>query len=97
MHYCSAKGIAPAAVDDGVLEGMYRALLDESLVQNPYAAYRGAAKSWNNAVDRIPGWPARRLKVPSRKRMPTWTRRLHRHPRSTRCMQARGWHYAPVW
>ena len=40
--------------------------MGESIVLNPYETYRGAAKSWNNAAERIPGWPSQRLSVPSR-------------------------------
>lgn len=67
FHYCSAQGIAPPEMDDTVLQAFYRALVAESLVQDPWAAYRGAAKSWNNACERIPGWPAIRLTVPTKR------------------------------
>ena len=66
FHYCSAQGIAPNQVNDGALEAFHRALIAESIVRLPYEIYRGAAKSWNNAADRIPGWPQQRLTGPSR-------------------------------
>jgi hypothetical protein len=53
FHYCSAQRISPNEVVDGVLAAFYRALVSESIVRLPYEIYRGAAKSWNNAVDRI--------------------------------------------
>src|SRR5262249_47314884 len=65
FHYCSAQRIAPEEVDDAVLVRFHDALINESIVELPYAIYRGAAKSWNNACDRIPGWPQQRLFVPS--------------------------------
>src|SRR5262249_20601818 len=76
FHYCSANGIAPEQVRDEVLRLFHEALTEESLVQNPYEAYRGAAKSWNNAVDRIPGWPQQKVTVPSKRTAPfslPWT------------------------
>jgi integrase len=69
FHYCSAQGIAPNEVDDGVLEAFHQALVAESIVRLPYEIYRGAAKSWNNAAERISGWPRRHLTVPSRRKI----------------------------
>jgi integrase len=69
FHYASAQGIEPTDMNDAVLDQFYRALVAESIVRNPYEVYRGAAKSWNNAVERVPGWPQQRLTVPSRVRV----------------------------
>jgi hypothetical protein len=69
FHYASALGIEPDEVNDEVLERFCHALVAESIVRNPYEIYRGAAKSWNNAAERIPGWPQQRLTVPSRARV----------------------------
>ena len=66
LHYCSAQGIAPEAVNDDVLSTFHDALIRESIIKVPYEIYRGAAKSWNNAAERIAGWPQQRLTVPSR-------------------------------
>jgi integrase len=65
-HFCTAEAIAPNEVNDEVLTAFHEALTAESIVQHPYEIYRGAAKSWNNAVQRIAGWPQQRLVVPSR-------------------------------
>jgi integrase len=65
LHYCSAQGIGPDQVDDAVLAAFEAALKTESIVENPYEIYRGAAKSWNNAAERVPGWPQQRVTVPS--------------------------------
>jgi integrase len=46
-----------------------QALIAESVVDLPYEIYRGAAKSWNNAVERVAGWPQQRLTVPSRQQL----------------------------
>jgi integrase len=69
FHYASAQGIEPTDMNDAVLDQFYRALVAESIVRNPYEVYRGSAKSWNNAVERVPGWPQQRLTVPSRARV----------------------------
>jgi integrase len=66
FHYSSAQGIEPTGMNDAVLDQFHEALVEESIVQFPYEIYRGAAKSWNNAAERIPGWPQHRLTVPSR-------------------------------
>ena len=68
FHYLSATAITPADVTDGVLEAFHQALVEESLVRDPWAAYRGAAKSWNNAAERIEGWPTVRLTVPTKRK-----------------------------
>src|SRR5262249_52063077 len=76
FHYCSANGIQPEHVNDEVLQEFYAALTAESLVENPYEAYRGAAKSWNNAMAQIPGWPGPPVSVPSKRAKPfslAWT------------------------
>jgi integrase len=69
FHYGSGLGISPDDIDDEVLSGLYNALINESIVKHPYEIYRGAAKSWNNAAERIAGWPQRRLTVPSRQQL----------------------------
>jgi len=70
FHYCSANSIGPRDVGDAVFEQFHEALTGESLIDNPYEAYRGAAKSWNNAVERIAGWPQTRVSVPSKRCAP---------------------------
>ncbi len=57
MHYCSAQGIAPGDVDDGVSELLKGALVEESFVGNPVSTHKGILRTWNKLVDLIPGWP----------------------------------------
>jgi integrase len=71
LHYASGLGISPDDIDDEVLNAFHEALINESIVKHPYEIYRGAAKSWNNAGKRIPGWPQERLTVPSRQQLVT--------------------------
>ena len=66
FHYASALGIEPADMNDAVLGKFHQDLVQECIIRGPYEIYRGAAKSWNNAAERIPGWPQQRLAVPSR-------------------------------
>ena len=69
FHWASAQGIEPSEIDDEVLDSFCRDLVAESIVRDPYEIYRGAAKSWNNAAERIAGWPQLRLTVPSRQKI----------------------------
>jgi integrase len=69
FHYASANAIGPSDVDDEVLGRFYRDLCAESIVRRPYEIYRGAVRSWNNAAERIAGWPQQRLSIPSRRRI----------------------------
>jgi integrase len=69
FHYATAQGIEPIDINDEVLDRFHRDLVAESIVRDPYEIYRGAAKSWNNAVERIPGWPPQPLTVPSRRQI----------------------------
>jgi hypothetical protein len=71
FHYCTAQGIEPSEVSDAILFSFHEGLIAETIVEQPYEIYRGAAKSWNNAAERIPGWPQQRLTVPSRQRLVT--------------------------
>jgi integrase len=66
FHYCSAQGIGPSEVSDAVLVSFHEGLIAETIVEQPYEIYRGAAKSWNNAAERIAGWPQQRMMVPSK-------------------------------
>ena len=69
FHYASAQGIEPVDMNDEVLDRFHRDLMAESIVRDPDEIHRGAAKSWNNAAGRIPGWPQQRLTIPSRQQI----------------------------
>jgi hypothetical protein len=64
MRFCSANGIAPAEVDETILERFlgYRA---QSGTVTGDASGRRLARTWNTNVGRIRGWPARRLREPA--------------------------------
>ena len=67
FHYASAQGIPPDEINDETIDSFYRALVKESIVRHPRQIHRGATKSWNNAAERIPGWPQQRLNFKSRR------------------------------
>ena len=67
FHYAPAQGIEPDHVNDEVLDAFHSALAGESIVRDLQEIHRGAVKSWNNAAERIPGWPQQRLNFRSRR------------------------------
>jgi hypothetical protein len=64
MRYASAKGIAPEAVTDEVLQAylLYRA--ETTALDSGVKAARSIARSWNRCVGEIAAWPAQTLSVP---------------------------------
>lgn len=68
MSFCSARSIAPDAVDATTFVAFDVALETESLSRKPAALSRRTRKLWNQAVDTIPGWPATRVIIPARPR-----------------------------
>jgi hypothetical protein len=68
MRFCSANRIAPAEVDEGILERFkgYRA---QSGTPADDASGRRLVRTWNSNVGKIRGWPARRLKEPAIKNL----------------------------
>jgi hypothetical protein len=63
MRFCSANGIAPAAVDEPVMDRFidYRSRCDKPA---PMAFRRLVARAWNGNISAIPGWPATLLVEP---------------------------------
>ena len=74
MRYCSARRIAPAAVDEAVVDGYMRYRAETTALASDDAARRAIARAWNGCVDKIEGWPSRRLVEPAVKGMqgPAW-------------------------
>jgi integrase len=69
FHFCSAQRIEPHDVNDEVLDRFSSALVQESIVRHPFEIYRGAIRSWNNAAERISGWPQQRLNFKKRRKI----------------------------
>jgi hypothetical protein len=64
MRFCSANKIAPAEVDEAIVDRFigYRS---QSGRPADDAFRRLLARAWNSNVGNIPGWPARELMVPA--------------------------------
>jgi integrase len=67
-RYCSARGIAPADVDDTVFQAFGRDLAEGSLIGQPHKVLQRAAIVWNQAASRRPAWPGQTVAVPDRRR-----------------------------
>lgn len=68
MRFCSAIGIAPAAVDDDVLGRFLRHRESTSTRVGDLAVRRVIVRLWNGCVGTIEGWPEKTLEVPPLKR-----------------------------
>ena len=64
MTYSERAGIAPAAVCDAVLERFLAELEADTLLPNPRHCHRRTCRLWNEAVEKVPGWPGGRVSVP---------------------------------
>jgi integrase len=56
-NWCAAKGIDPAGVDDAVVRRFAAWLEGRTLHVRPRDIVRGTPRCWNEARDRVPGWP----------------------------------------
>ena len=65
LRYCSEQAIEPDQVDAAVFEAFRAALDDDSLVQQPSAAFRSTCRLWNEAVTAVPDWPQVPAPLPS--------------------------------
>ena len=63
-RFASRRGIAPDAVGDGVFDTFLAAMREDSLLKDVRNTHRLACRSWNQAVDAVPGWPRRKVAVP---------------------------------
>jgi integrase len=66
-RFCGQRGLIPQDVNDTVLVAFGEMLVGSS-VERPRQVHRDTALTWNKMLDRIKGWPAVRLTVPSNKR-----------------------------
>jgi integrase len=64
ITWCSGQGIAPEQVDDAAMTRFGAALGTDTLVPDPNDCHRRSARLWNEAVARVPGWPARPIVAP---------------------------------
>jgi hypothetical protein len=74
MRYCSARQIAPTAVDEAVLDDYMRYRAETTALATDGAARRAIARVWNGCIGGVDGWPANRLVEPAIKTTegPAW-------------------------
>jgi integrase len=78
-RFCGQRGLIPQHVNDTVVV-VFGEMLVGSCVERPRQVHRDTALTWNKMLDRIKGWPAVRLAVPSNKR--TYALPLDAFPKS---------------
>src|SRR6185312_8398115 len=83
MAFCSAVGVMPVDVDDGVIERFRAGLRDSGEVVKPEAVVRRTITTWNQLAVGQPQWPRAMLYVPPR-RVGRWTIEPERFPESFR-------------
>lgn len=64
--FCSRIGVAPEEVTEETVADFRRALELSELRKDPEKVAWQLAHAWNRAVERIPGWPQRKLAKPQR-------------------------------
>jgi site-specific recombinase XerD len=64
INYCEREQIAPEAACDAAFDRFLAELDADTLVPSPRDCHRRACRLWNEAVDRVPGWPGVRVSVP---------------------------------
>jgi integrase len=74
MRYCSARNIAPGAVNDSVLDEYWRYRAETTALASNNTKRRLMARTWNDCVSAIEGSPMQRLTEPpvKRKAGPAW-------------------------
>jgi hypothetical protein len=68
LSYASTNGIEPNQVDDQAVAEFAESLERNSMLQRQTQIVRESCIAWNRCVERVEGWPATRLTVPSRSR-----------------------------
>jgi integrase len=72
MRFAQAMQWAPDDVGDEKVAVFEVYLTDEAMIARPDDIVRATRRTWNRAVDSIPGWPQRRLSPPTLKRESYW-------------------------
>ncbi|PWC91430.1 hypothetical protein TSH100_00660 [Azospirillum sp. TSH100] len=63
-RWCSANGVEPSAVDEGVLNAVADHLTTAGTWTDRKEAYRQVRAYWNAAVKKVPGWPQAIVQAP---------------------------------
>ena len=69
-RWCSANGVEPSTVDEGVLNAVADHLTTAGTWTDRKEAYRQVRCYWNAAVKRVPGWPQAIIQAPPRQPRP---------------------------
>lgn len=64
FRFCSALGIEPEQVDDGVMDQFISFVREHTLARKPNAIHRSTCRIWNEATNCVPGWPQVVITVP---------------------------------
>lgn len=64
IRFCSALGIEPEQVDDGVMDQFMIFVREHTLARKPNDIHRCTCRIWNEATNCVPGWPQVMLSVP---------------------------------
>ena len=85
IRYLSGIGVHPNTVHDTHAGAFLKDLEGSHEIERPYYRWRAAIRAWNRAVETVPGWPARTLSLPPRRRREdSWTLPEERFDKSFR-------------
>ncbi|WP_198375341.1 tyrosine-type recombinase/integrase [Neoroseomonas rubea] len=76
LHYCSAHGVEPGAIDKAVLARFVALVKQSSLKSSGDKIERQVTIAWEKARQTVPGWPDRELPIPLRRKAecaPPWS------------------------
>ena len=74
LRFGQVNAWAPTETGDMHLNRFHTYLREQVMLQNAAEIARATARSWNRAVDTVPGWPPYKLTVPASKREPYWVK-----------------------
>ncbi|WP_306131502.1 hypothetical protein [Roseivivax marinus] len=69
VHYLNRVGTGPADVTLAHAEAFRDAVALNEISKDPERTFRAAVEGWNLAIARVPGWPAHRIELPSRRKV----------------------------
>jgi integrase len=81
-RFCSASGMPPDAVSDIAADAYLQHLEETSLVKKPRTTHQTVCRTWNQAREKILGWPPISLTVPNHAK--TYTHPIVAFPMSFR-------------
>jgi hypothetical protein len=64
ISFCEINSIAPTAISDPVSDRFRAHLETDTTVPDPHSCHRLSCRLWNQAAERVPGWPPVHLTPP---------------------------------